>query len=189
MSFDPVEEERLEVCGMDFDNLCFVPAQPDMLENGDEDNIEKPKPYRHSSSGLQAFKEDMRKSMIESQQRAAESAQPPSKKQKKKNKKSEKKNDGVADEYLMEAGQVPAASFVNTTKDRKEDNGTVVTHEEASNEMEDSRVRAMVFMISGCEDSQTSADVSNVSAFSLPDPNGRAGGACTSALLKGRSIV
>mmetsp|Transcript_19757 Transcript_19757/g.28839 ORF Transcript_19757/g.28839 Transcript_19757/m.28839 type:complete len:312 (-) Transcript_19757:238-1173(-) len=38
-------------------------------------------------------------------------------------------------------------------------------------------------MISGCEDKQTSADVSNVSSFQLPDPAGRAGGACTSALL------
>jgi hypothetical protein len=39
-------------------------------------------------------------------------------------------------------------------------------------------------MISGCEDSQTSADVSNVGSFQLPDPAGRAGGACTSTLLK-----
>lgn len=38
-------------------------------------------------------------------------------------------------------------------------------------------------MISGCEDKQTSADVSNVNSFSLPDPAGRAGGACTSTLL------
>lgn len=38
-------------------------------------------------------------------------------------------------------------------------------------------------MISGCEDVQTSADVSNVGSFQLPDPAGRAGGACTSALL------
>jgi len=38
-------------------------------------------------------------------------------------------------------------------------------------------------MISGCEDKQTSADVSNVVAFQLPDPNGRAGGACTAAFL------
>jgi len=38
-------------------------------------------------------------------------------------------------------------------------------------------------MISGCEDAQTSADVSNVASFKLPDPHGRAGGACTSTLL------
>mmetsp|Transcript_24321 Transcript_24321/g.67744 ORF Transcript_24321/g.67744 Transcript_24321/m.67744 type:complete len:324 (-) Transcript_24321:403-1374(-) len=38
-------------------------------------------------------------------------------------------------------------------------------------------------MISGCRDSQTSADVSNVASFQLPDPAGRAGGALTSALL------
>jgi metacaspase-1 len=34
-----------------------------------------------------------------------------------------------------------------------------------------------------CEDKQTSADVSNVHSFQLPDPAGRAGGALTSALL------
>lgn len=45
-------------------------------------------------------------------------------------------------------------------------------------------IPAVVRMISGCQDSQTSADVSNVSAFQLPDPEGQAGGACTSALLK-----
>lgn len=38
-------------------------------------------------------------------------------------------------------------------------------------------------MISGCEDRQTSADVSNVGSFQLPSPAGRAGGACSSALL------
>ncbi len=40
--------------------------------------------------------------------------------------------------------------------------------------------------ISGCHDSQTSADVSNVASFELPadvGPGG-AGGACTNALLK-----
>jgi metacaspase-1 len=44
-------------------------------------------------------------------------------------------------------------------------------------------IRADVSMISGCEDAQTSADVGNVNQFQLPDPAGRAGGACTSALL------
>lgn len=45
-------------------------------------------------------------------------------------------------------------------------------------------INAEVRMISGCRDSQTSADVSNVADFRLPDPAGRAGGACTSALLR-----
>lgn len=45
-------------------------------------------------------------------------------------------------------------------------------------------IPAEVRMISGCRDSQTSADVSNVASFQLPDPAGRSGGACTSALLK-----
>jgi len=44
-------------------------------------------------------------------------------------------------------------------------------------------IPAEVRMISGCRDEQTSADVSNVASFQLPDPDGSAGGACTSALL------
>lgn len=52
-----------------------------------------------------------------------------------------------------------------------------------SNEVE-SLLPGVVHMISGCSDSQTSSDVYDVSNFSLPDPAGRAGGACTSALLK-----
>lgn len=44
-------------------------------------------------------------------------------------------------------------------------------------------IPADIRMISGCKDSQTSADVSNVASFKLPDPAGRAGGALTSSLL------
>jgi hypothetical protein len=45
-------------------------------------------------------------------------------------------------------------------------------------------IKAKIVMISGCEDKQTSADVSNVGTFELPNPGGKAGGACTSALIK-----
>ena len=46
-------------------------------------------------------------------------------------------------------------------------------------------IPAEVLMISGCHSEQTSADVSNVkSVAALPNPAGRAGGACTSALLE-----
>jgi hypothetical protein len=45
-------------------------------------------------------------------------------------------------------------------------------------------IPANVYMISGCADVQTSADVSNVKNFKLPDPKGKAGGACTAALLQ-----
>lgn len=38
-------------------------------------------------------------------------------------------------------------------------------------------------MISGCHDTQTSADA-NITQFELPDPAGRRGGACTAALLQ-----
>lgn len=52
----------------------------------------------------------------------------------------------------------------------------------------DARIRnaipANFVMLSGSEDKQTSADVGNVGSFSLPDPAGKAGGACTSTLLK-----
>jgi len=44
-------------------------------------------------------------------------------------------------------------------------------------------IPAEIQMISGCQDKQTSADVSNVASFKLPDPAGKSGGAGTSALL------
>jgi hypothetical protein len=56
----------------------------------------------------------------------------------------------------------------------------------AQNEFENNKPDSMrkdVRMISGCDDTQTSADVSNVNSFCLPDPAGQAGGACTSTLL------
>jgi hypothetical protein len=45
-------------------------------------------------------------------------------------------------------------------------------------------IPATFVMISGSEDKQTSADVSNVGSFELPSSSGKAGGACTSTLLK-----
>ena len=63
----------------------------------------------------------------------------------------------------------------------------MANQDSAQSNFEDNKPDSMrnkdIRMISGCEDSQTSADVSNVSEFSLPDPAGRAGGACTSTLL------
>jgi len=45
-------------------------------------------------------------------------------------------------------------------------------------------IPATFVMISGSEDKQTSADVHNVGTFDLPQTAGKAGGACTSTLLK-----
>ena len=45
------------------------------------------------------------------------------------------------------------------------------------------QISADIRMISGCADSQTSADA-NITAFELPDPAGKKGGACTAALLE-----
>ena len=60
-------------------------------------------------------------------------------------------------------------------------------HRTISNEFArqcESLIPAKVIMISGCHSEQTSADVHHVSCVAqLPDPAGRAGGACTSALL------
>lgn len=59
--------------------------------------------------------------------------------------------------------------------------GQMTTEEYETNKPDE--LRKDIRMISGCEDRQTSADVSNVSSFQLPDPAGHAGGACTSTLL------
>ena len=46
-------------------------------------------------------------------------------------------------------------------------------------------IPAEIRMISGCHSEQTSANLSNVTqSGQLPNPAGRAGGACTSALLE-----
>eukprot|EP00992_Anisonema_acinus_P013844 TRINITY_DN8965_c0_g1_i1.p1 TRINITY_DN8965_c0_g1~~TRINITY_DN8965_c0_g1_i1.p1 ORF type:complete len:781 (+),score=151.26 TRINITY_DN8965_c0_g1_i1:53-2395(+) len=44
-------------------------------------------------------------------------------------------------------------------------------------------VKGDVRMFSGCKDTQTSADVSNVASFGLPTGPGGAGGACTNAMM------
>ena len=79
-----------------------------------------------------------------------------------------------------------ATTSTNGDKDKNHDTATVYSEESSNANQNNREINANVFMISGCQDSQTSADVSNVSSFSLPNPNGRAGGACTSALLKGK---
>ena len=81
------------------------------------------------------------------------------------------------------------ATDASTNGDKVKNNDTATVYsEDSSNANRNNReINANVFMISGCQDSQTSADVGNVSSFSLPNPSGRAGGACTSALLKGKS--
>ena len=56
--------------------------------------------------------------------------------------------------------------------------------EDEVHEKAEEYIKADVRLISGCQDHQTSADVSNTATFQLPDPHGKAGGACTSALLQ-----
>lgn len=45
-------------------------------------------------------------------------------------------------------------------------------------------IPCIINMISGCADAQESADVFDTTTFGLPKTMGRAGGACTSALLE-----
>lgn len=46
------------------------------------------------------------------------------------------------------------------------------------------QIPATIRMISGCKDSQTAADVTDLGSFSLPSPGGRTGGATTAVFLK-----
>jgi len=67
---------------------------------------------------------------------------------------------------------------------RKKDQGTKLMSSREFAASCEALIPAEVRMISGCHAEQTSADVSNVASSQLPDPAGRAGGACTSALLE-----
>lgn len=68
--------------------------------------------------------------------------------------------------------------------DKPQDSGGGQMTKEEFERSKPDELRKDIRMISGCTDKQTSADVSNVSSFQLPDPAGSAGGACTSTLLK-----
>ncbi|KAL3924115.1 MAG: hypothetical protein SGILL_001246 [Bacillariaceae sp.] len=72
---------------------------------------------------------------------------------------------------------------------KKRDFGNDATKETAYDTDESSTIQANILMISGCEDKQTSADVSNVSSFSLPDPNGRAGLTFVTVLKRMRTVL
>lgn len=77
------------------------------------------------------------------------------------------------------------SSFTGGDDDEKESGGgggQMSTEQYEATKPEE--LKKDIRMISGCHDKQTSADVSNVSSFQLPDPAGKAGGACTSTLLK-----
>jgi hypothetical protein len=48
----------------------------------------------------------------------------------------------------------------------------------------ETEIPALFFMFSASDDSQQACDIDNVASFTLPDPAGKSGGACTSALLQ-----
>lgn len=75
--------------------------------------------------------------------------------------------------------------FQRNNRNHDNDVSTPVVNSQDFQQQAESLIPAEVRMISGCHSEQTSADVSNVNAVAtLPNPAGRAGGACTSALLE-----
>lgn len=53
-----------------------------------------------------------------------------------------------------------------------------------SDERIEKAIPGTIYMFAGADDTQQACDVSNVKGFQLPDPAGKSGGACTSALLQ-----
>lgn len=91
---------------------------------------------------------------------------------------------GFFNNLKNQAVEMAKKEFMDAMDGGDDDNGGgQMTREEYEANKPD-ELRKDIRMISGCQDRQTSADVSNVSSFQLPDPAGRAGGACTSTLLK-----
>ena len=79
----------------------------------------------------------------------------------------------MSSNYPNSGDEESNAAVANTTREYVDD----VQKDTAAYDTDDSstKIGASILMISGCEDAQTSADVQNVSNFSLPDPNGKAG--------------
>ena len=102
-----------------------------------------------------------------------------------------KTTDIISHKDIQEAGEVEVnkeqQQYVRNlggTGNSEKDRGGAYTKEKFAGGHLDNAVHADFRMISGCMDSQTSSDVQDISSFELPDPAGKAGGACTSALLK-----
>ena len=73
----------------------------------------------------------------------------------------------------MSGDEESNAAVANTTREYANDNVQKEAYD--TDDSSATNIGASILMISGCEDAQTSADVQNVSNFSLPDPNGKAG--------------
>jgi hypothetical protein len=99
----------------------------------------------------------------------------------------------MASRRVMDTNKSNKKEADMTDSDTDEDNDKEQQQQQQQQEQQKDKQQTWntdtrIIIISGIEveDAQTSATtVSNVSSFSLPDPNGRAGGACTSALLQG----
>ena len=187
-------------CGIDLDGLCLQLAEPPkQIENGGYSPRGRAIDAPSGSDDIDDIEEPPRRPRSVSRERRAASRSPERSQKGKKNKETKQKADpppkkksslslpfnlsGLSSDKRKSK---TTTQKVETEKQKKEaetdceSDGSVLTR------VANRTIQADVFMISGCDDSQTSADVSNVSSFSLPNPKGRAGGACTSALLKGK---
>lgn len=87
-------------------------------------------------------------------------------------------------EKLDESLGLSSPPVANADADRTEDaDAPAITNDPEFDKQAEESIPAEVRMISGCHDTQTSADVFNVAEFQLPDPKGEAGGALTSGIL------
>jgi len=94
--------------------------------------------------------------------------------------------------FLRKAASAAQDALEETVKEepipteKAAENTTDINAEEDFDAKSETVIPSMVRIFSGCMDSQTSADVSDVSGFGLPADSGPggAGGACTNALLR-----
>lgn len=178
-------------CGFDMDGLCGEEPIPKI--EGEErtsrdraieasesiDDLEKQRRSRSRSRSRERKAKDKTRDRSRSKEPAPKKEEPAKKKSSALNLPFIKMSpSGENQKSKTKTQKVEASKEKREVDTESESDGS---QKDRSNERE---ILANVFMISGCEDKQTSADVSNVSNFSLPNPNGRAGGACTSALLK-----
>jgi hypothetical protein len=82
----------------------------------------------------------------------------------------------------MPAPKTTKTTKPKTTKPKPKPNQTAAQN--AFDAKIEKEIPALFYMFAGSDDAQQSADVSNVRTFQLPDAAGKAGGACTAALLQ-----